>query len=206
MNKVEGVIVALYRKNAHYSYDFKIIGLDNQLLVGAHAIPPDLEKNIKSTRVWVHLNEDGTVMLDENGIASISRKTINIRELLLTMIPSKEIKQRLSNGQIKINNEVVKHFDVECDFDMSEYQELGCFLSRSNIDTQRISKLLSYTLNGERLFNLRDFFGSPQLLDGPTNVPCFKPLQNYVILSISKKEDFIFKNNEVGDYPFSITQ
>lgn len=172
------------------------------VLVDDAQVPTDIEKYINNISVWVETKEDGTF--------AIHKKTINIRELLLHFGPSAEMKQRLKNGQIKINNQVIKSFDVEADFDISsqledeylpKYEELPEFIIENVPNLKQL-------LNRKRYMGLdiMNFFGSPTLKEGPTNIKQYEFLEGYVLLSISKKEHFVFKNNQISKQPYSITK
>lgn len=128
----------------------------------------------------------------------------NIREILAKFGPSKEMKQRLSNGQIKVNNEVVRSFDVEVNILLPETAdifgqgpdkivELAEFLMESGIDLQQLDGLRKAAG-----LDIKDFFGT-QSKDNITNIDKFKFLSHFVLVSISKKEHYVFVNLDNQD-------
>jgi hypothetical protein len=171
-------------------------------LVAPHEIPLDFDKNFNSFRVLFEYKDGLGAITDENGFAKLHKKTQNLRELFSLFGPSKEIKQRMSNGQLKINNKVIKSFDVEVniDFDWETHKlvELSDFLMDSGLDLGQLVKMKAFGID------IMDFFGSPTLNDGPTNIKKFEFLENYVLVSISKKEHYVFKNKVVDgdDIPY----
>lgn len=121
-------------------------------------------------------------------------KTQNLRELFSLFGPSKEIKQRMNNGQLKINNEVIKSFDVEVniafDWETHKLVDVADFLMDSGLNLTQLARMKAVGID------IFDFFGSPKE-DGPTNIDKFRFLQNYVLVSISKREHYVFANNEI---------
>jgi hypothetical protein len=108
-----------------------------------------------------------------------------IKELLLNFIPSNEIKTRVANKQIKINNVVLTSDKLHYQLDVSKgYSYLGEFI---------VDKKIS----GEKFFlfnDIKDFFGDEE----ETNIEKFKFIQEFILLSISKKEHIVFKNLKYG--------
>lgn len=207
MKLKEGRIVTIYNSDdtdPSWTHTFIIVDDNETLIVSPPEIPLDIEKNILSLNVFVEVTDDvfENIILDENGFAKIHKKTMNIREVLSFFGPSKEMKQRLNNGQIKINNQVVKSFDVEYDFDYEfegEALELADFLCNNGIDLRQLTLLKSYTG-----LNVIDLFGAPTLLADDTNIEKFEFLKEYVVLSISKKEHYVFKNKDLSEVPYKI--
>ncbi len=174
-----------------------------EIIVTAKQMPLDYEKNITSIYTLLVVDEDDKPIFDENGRVTLIKKTMNLRNVLAFYCPSNEIKQRLKNGQIKINNVPVKSLDVECDFDYDNVKQIDLpdFLMDSGLDLHQLTVLRTY---GD--FNIMDLFGSPTLEEGPTNIPQFEFLRGYVLLSISKREHYVYVNNELkNDIPYSIT-
>lgn len=167
-------------------------------LVAPHEIPPDFEKNFNSLSVLVEYKDGLGIVTDENGFAKLHKKTQNLRELFSLFGPSKEIKQRMSNGQLKINNEVIRSFDVEVDIDFDwethKLVEAPDFLMDSGLDLSQLVGMKGFGID------ILDFFGSPTIKDARTNIEKFAFLENYVLVSISKREHYVFKNKIVdGD-------
>lgn len=205
MKTIEGRVVRIFNSD---NYGFMIVDA-NQSKVDAHGkgelgvivdpkqIPPNFENDFKSLRVLVEVNDNGRVLLDENGLSKLHKKTQNLREVFSLFGPSKEIKQRMSNGQLKINNEVIKSFDVEVDikFDWETHKLVDApdFLMDSGLDLGQIVKMKGFGVD------ILDFFGSPTIKEDPTNIQKFSFLSQYVLVSISKREHYIFPNNEVVD-------
>lgn len=206
MKTREGQIITVYNHDDNdTSWDYQHIVVDpisSILLVEGSQMPLDYEKNITSVHVLIELDDDYNIIFDENDRVTLIRKTMNLRNVLAFYCPSNEIKQRLKNGQIKINNVVVKSLDVECNFDYDNVKEreLPEFLMDSGLDLHQLTLLKTYAN-----FNIMDLFGSPTLEEGLTNIEKFKFLSGYVLLTISKREHYVFVNNEVDDYlPYSI--
>lgn len=103
----------------------------------------------------------------------------NLRETLRAFVNAKEVKTRLNNNQIKINNEVVKDLDIELNI-QEHYWELSDFIF-INSEHLRLFPILG---------NVRDFFG-----EEPTNIKELEFLTGYTLISISKKEEYVFINN-----------
>jgi hypothetical protein len=102
---------------------------------------------------------------------------VNLNEFLLSKIPSKEIKIRMGNNLIKINGEPIKERHQELPVE-DEAEELGEFVFRN------IEALAPFT----GLITIKDMFG-PE----PTNIPALQFLTEHLLLSISKREHFVFK-------------
>lgn len=111
------------------------------------------------------------------------------RELLLEHIPSKEIKQRMSNKQIKINNEVIKNFEVEMNLDYNDVIDLGTF--HTTLDMNVLNKI---NLGKSVGIDFKDFFGVHDYQntngDSPKYLHVFR---DYTLLTISKNEHFVLK-------------
>lgn len=107
-------------------------------------------------------------------------------------IPSKEIKQRLSNGNIKVNNVKVKSYDVDADIDMSGYLELSEFITMNIEFLPKFLILPKYA-------DIKDFFGTPTLEEPQTNINKLKFLMGFVLISVSKTEHFVFFNNDTNE-------
>lgn len=205
MKTIEGRVVRIFNSE---EYGFMVVDAGQSqvptrekgrlhVIVTPRQMPPNFENDFNGLRVLVEQDEDGDVLLDENGFAKLHKKIQNIRELLSLFGPSKEIKQRMSNKQIKINNEVITSFDVEVDIDFEwethKLVDAPDFLMDSGLDLGQLVGMKAY---GVDIF---DFFGSPTIKDGPTNIEKFAFLSNYVLVSISKREHYVFLNNEVVD-------
>lgn len=205
MKTIEGRVVRVFNDD---DYGFMIVDVnkskvDNRIsgnlrvIVSPKKIPTNFENDFKSLRVLVEVDDNGRVLLDENGFAKLHKKTQNLRELLSLFGPSKEIKQRMNNKQIKINNEVITSFDVEVDIDFNwethKLVEAPDFLMDSGLDLSQLAGMKGYGID------ILDFFGSPTIKEDPTNIEKFAFLSQYVLVSISKREHYIFPNNEVVD-------
>lgn len=119
-------------------------------------------------------------------INEIKEKEFNIpenslRKILLDFIPSNEIKSRFKNKQLKINNEVVTDLNIELNV-IGKPISLGDFIF-NNLNTN-LAKLL-------KVVNVRDFFGDGE----ETNLNHLKFLKGYTLITLSKKEEYVFKNN-----------
>lgn len=112
-----------------------------------------------------------------------------LKDILLLFLPSNEIKIRIKNKQIKINNEIVSDsnilFDIQAEIVEIEdkrylqgYWELGDFL------------FLNEPFNLLSFVNVKDLFGSE-----PTNLYNLHFLTGYTLLSLSKKEHYVFITN-----------
>lgn len=103
-----------------------------------------------------------------------------LRDILLKFIFSKDIKQRLSNGQIKVNNTSVSNADMLLNV-KDEYVELPLWI---------IDNLPLVTKANLICIDFKDLFGT----DEPTNIEVFKHFEKFTLVSISKREHFVFKN------------
>lgn len=106
-------------------------------------------------------------------------------------LPTKEVRQRFANRQLKINNVLctaldhkikikLEYTEAEKDEDkkLISYREFGEFLTLNNFDSP-LAKVL----------DIKDFFG-----EEPTNIKQFEFVTGYTLISISKKEHFVFMN------------
>lgn len=203
MKTKEGQIITIYplKNEDCKTYMITEIGTGN-VFVTPKQIPLDIEKIVNSVYVLVEVDENDEVILDENGFVRLHKKTMNLRDVLSFYCPSKEIKQRINNGQIKINNRVIKNLDVEVSFDYDNVKQVDLpdFLMDSGLELNQINQLKVF---GD--FNIMNFFGSPTLDEGPTNINKFGFLRGFILLSLSKKEHYVYINNELIDnIPHSI--
>lgn len=197
MKTRNGTIVTVYNGiDDAWDYFYYIQTSDNRVFE-PDQLPPDFEETFSNRRVLYEVDDDYNPIFDENGFAKLHKKTMNIRELLSLFGPSKEIKQRMNNGQIKVNNIPIKSFDVEVDirFDWETHElvELSDFLMDSGMNLNQLLNLKKFSG-----LDILDFFGSDTIKERPTNIEKFEYLREYVLVSISKKEHYVFKNN---DYP-----
>lgn len=104
--------------------------------------------------------------------------------LLRHGLKSNEIKARLSNGQIKVNNELVtdSKIEVEVDDDFDPI-EIGEFIFQ-NLD------LIPHIF---RVIDIKSFFGK----ESTTNINAAKFLEKYILISTSKKEHIVFKTRNL---------
>lgn len=107
-----------------------------------------------------------------------------LKELLLNFIPSRELKSRIANGQIRINNEVVTNVAIDLNI-QDGYWTLGDFIYHQLNDDVNKALQIANTLS-----NFRDFFGEPE-----TNIKYLKFLSGYTLIKISKKEEYVFINS-----------
>lgn len=116
---------------------------------------------------------------------------MTVKELLIKLgVPSKEVTQRFISGQIKLNGQKLSNPSFELgnmDFP-GELRELGDFLS--------------FTCSSTALDLLKLLAPDPRLLFGTldnesVNVQCLKYLAEWNVLQISKKESWVFKNNQI---------
>lgn len=128
--------------------------------------------NWEKSKEWDKVGPPADVLLKSN---------MTLRDILIKHIPSKEIKQRLNNKQIKLNNEVVTNTNIELNVE-NNFTDLGDFL---------LSSELPFVA---KIFDIKDFFGP-----GETNVKSLQFLKNYTLITISKREHFVYKNlkNEI---------
>ena len=94
-------------------------------------------------------------------------------------IYSKEIKARLSNGNIKLNDETIKE---DIDLDINDVEDVGEFLF----------KLVSNKNYVEQL----KFFGLENIINSNINNDLTNFLNNFFILRFSKKDLLILKKNK----------
>lgn len=197
MKTRNGTILTFYN-DVDDSWDYCFgIQTANNVIITPEQLPPDFEKTFSNRRVLYEIDDEYNPIFDENGFAKLHKKTMNVRELLSLFGPSKEIKQRMNNGQIKFNNIPIKSFDVEVDIDFDwethKLVELSDFLMDSGMNLNQLLKMKRFIG-----LDILDFFGSDTIKERPTNIPKFEFLRDYVLVSISKKEHYVFKNN---DYP-----
>lgn len=195
MKTKTGIILTFYN-NVDDSWDYFFgIQTASNLIIGPDQLPPDFEQVFTNRLVLYEVDDEYNPIFDENGIAKLHKKTMNVRELLSLFGPSKEIKQRMNNGQIKFNNIPIKSFDVEVDvqFDWETHKlvELSDFLMDSGIDLNQLLNLKKFSG-----LDILDLFGTETINDNPTNIKKFEFLKDYVLVSISKKEHYVFKNND----------
>lgn len=100
---------------------------------------------------------------------------MKLRELLIDFIPSKEIKTRLANGQIKVNNEIVKE-NIELDV-QEGYWFLGDFIYFN----------CRFILNSKIIGDVKNFFGPEN-----TNIKTHEFLTGFTLISFSKKDHLVF--------------
>lgn len=97
-------------------------------------------------------------------------------ELLKSMgLPVKEIRQRFANKQIKINNQLCTALDHNVDVG-DGYWELGDFLFINGA-----------AIESKPWVDIKDFFGPTK-----TNIKSLRFLSGFTLISISKKEHFVF--------------
>jgi hypothetical protein len=116
---------------------------------------------------------------------------MTVKELLIKLgVPSKEVTQRLISGQIKLNGRKLSNpnFKVSNYDFVSELHELGDFLLFTCSPTAL--KLLPVLSPDPRLL-----FGT--LDNESVNVQCLRHLAEWNVLQISKKESWVFKNNNI---------
>jgi hypothetical protein len=101
-------------------------------------------------------------------------------------IPSNEVKTRLKNKQVKINNEIVTNSDQEIDVIIDDYQDLGKWLTDHLSDHQGAIRVANTIAPG----GFRDFFGPD-----PTNVPSLMFFTEYTLITVSKREEYVFKHH-----------
>jgi len=111
---------------------------------------------------------------------------MKIRELLKEFMFVKDIKARINNNTIKINGSVVTVDMLDKDIDiLSGYWEYHDFTYRSFYYKRNIKKSENLVLN---CFDIKDFFGD----DVDTNIDFLKWLRGFLLLTISKKESYVF--------------
>lgn len=105
---------------------------------------------------------------------------MEVFQICKKFLPSKAIEQRFNNKQLKLNNEIIQNLSIDIDID-DEFNpiDLGTFL---------VDHFPKEFLVFGKLFNIRDFFGP-----GDTNIEKLKLLSNFIIITLSKKEEFVLK-------------
>lgn len=207
MKLIEGRIVIIYNSDdtdPSWTHNFIIVDNNETLIVGPDELPMDFEKNFSGLDVFVEVSDDvfETRILDENGCAKVHKKTMNIREALSLFGHSKEIKQRLSNGQIKINNKVIKSFDIDSSFEYDmdgKLIELAEFICDNGMDLYQLELMRKFMD-----LNVMDLFGSTTIHEDATNIDKFTFLRDYVLVSVSKREHYVFKNADKSKIPHKI--
>lgn len=127
-------------------------------------------------------------MYGQGCVIQVYKIKMTIKELILTFIPSKEIKQRISNKQIKLNNIPITDMTIEVDFNTSKFDELGCFLVKEIVP---LGKILKFKNLG---FDFKDFFGEHDFENTSGDSPVYlRPLRDYILLTLSKTEMYVFK-------------
>lgn len=96
-------------------------------------------------------------------------------------MPSKELKARFANGQIKVNNEVIKDMNFEIEVMPETCQDLGEFLFYDKAIASWFTPLRMI------IFDIRDMF------DANIKHPSLAKLNDYTLVSWSKKDEFVFK-------------
>lgn len=195
MKTKQGQIITIYPLNDEDWKTYMIVEVGtNNVFVTPRQIPLDIDKIVSSIFVLVEVDENDELILDEKGYIKLHKKTMNLRDVLSFYCPSKEIKQRINNGQIKINNKVVKNLDVEVSFEYDNVKQVDLpdFLVDSGLDLNQLTMLKNYAD-----LNIMDLFGSPTLDEGLTNINKFKFLSGFILLSLSKKEHYVYTNNDL---------
>lgn len=101
---------------------------------------------------------------------------MTVIELLKALgLPVKEIRSRFANKQIKINNQLCTALDHKLDIH-DGYWELGDFIF-----------LNSSAIQTKPWIDIKDFFGPTK-----TNIIPLRFLSGFTLVSISKKEHFVF--------------
>lgn len=125
----------------------------------------------------------------------MENKIETFRELLLIKlkVPSKELKQRLSNKQLKINNNPISKLEIEINFDPNEdLVDLGTFLTTLTNDTLR-----NLNLAKSVGIDFKDFFGEHDFENTRGDSPAYMlQFREFILLTISKNEFFVFKRNK----------
>lgn len=103
---------------------------------------------------------------------------MKLQEILKEFIPSAEIKQRIKNKQIKINNKAVDNTSIDLDI-TGHYMKIGDFILHNL--TGAIGDALS-------LFPIKDEFEE-------ASIPLLSFCEGYILITISKKEDYVFIKN-----------
>lgn len=113
---------------------------------------------------------------------------MKIRDLLKEFMFVKDIKARINSNTIKINNNPVTIDMLENDLDILDgYWEFEDFIF-DNIYKKNIKKSESLYLH---CFDIKDYFGNEE----ETSIDFLKWLSGFLLLTISKKESYIFMYN-----------
>lgn len=109
-----------------------------------------------------------------------------LQEILSHFLPSGESKKRLANKQIKINNIAVvdKTINVNVGDGFWELGDFLCALPKKELEAINAFKNIGI------IEDIKDWFGDAE----PTNIEQLKFLEGFTLISISKKEHFIFIN------------
>lgn len=103
---------------------------------------------------------------------------MTLRELILEKIPANEIKVRVNNKQLKLNQVSLSLADLQQEVGNKELKELGDFVYEN---LYRIPESVK-----RRHINLRDFFGTE-----PTNYQTLAWVTEYHLLTLSKREEYV---------------
>ena len=117
---------------------------------------------------------------------------MTVKELLIKLgVPSKEVTQRFISGQIKLNGQKLSNpnFKLSDEDFVSELHELGDFLSRMNLSDKQIQLMQLLAPDPRLLFGTLD--------NESVNIQCLRHLSEWNVLQISKKESWVFKNNQI---------
>lgn len=111
---------------------------------------------------------------------------MKIRDLLKEFMFVKDIKARINSNTIKINNTILTVDMLNDDLNILHgYWEYDDFIFNSFYYKKNIKKSESLVLH---CFNIRDFFGNEE----ETNIEFLKWLGGFLLLTISKKESYVF--------------
>lgn len=117
---------------------------------------------------------------------------MTVKELLIKLgVPSKEVTQRFISGQIKLNGQKLSNpnFKLSDEDFVSELHELGDFLFRMNLSDKQIQLMQLLAPDVRLLFGTLD--------NESINVSALMFLSQWNVLQISKKESWVFKNNQI---------
>lgn len=108
-----------------------------------------------------------------------------LHDILKHFLPSNEIKNRIANKQLKLNNKIItsKMLKNEIIFNIS-FWEFDDFVYNWMKTLNKKQIQLVFICN-----NIEDFFG-PE----PSNIKTLNFLTGFSLLSLSKKEKFVFMN------------
>lgn len=106
---------------------------------------------------------------------------MNIKTILQEFIPTKEIKARIASKQIKVNLVVVLDMNEEVEV-QDGWWELGNFIYFNITPNSSFPPV-------EIVGNIRNFFGKEE-----TNIPSLQFLTGYTLITISKREEYVFIN------------